>query len=512
MSKYSHFSSTGLSGGSLFFDPTSLALKSSEPLGNFRLLTQQPNSVDWGSQPSDDRARVLHERDHLVRSLGTSFGVLRHAVNSLLLADAIQYFAATGAPSPLDPPLMHPLSTVLSKIRGYRGDTARLTRDAKRWPEPERILLRYHARTQFLAALDGESVPWPRHCELGLGLTDASLLSLNLPRLKGVYASSFSADEFTVWPNIDGYYLTSRQMFETIAVEVEMLHAFRFGRPRSTATNLLDHADYILLATLFDRRFRSRGTTKVPIDFDAIVDLALWVPMTLGGPCIEERPWQWTDFEPGYRFCKLLGWLEDRGIKPWVYAEDAGHFEECDVAMRRIQEEACCALGWPSPVFLATRLIDELTQIDVRQTTSSGYAVLGDRSPRLEWSIKLMKEFVDAPYSRSYRPFEKLSGSPVSVWFPCGVFADKDFAIDGLMWTDPHSPFVDYQVFTTLRMLMEGPIDRLMPRQHAQMGCRLIGSIGSDMLGDTSFLSKMENSSELVRKLPAAVPPYTRPR
>ena len=396
MLKYHHFSSRGLSGGSLFFDPTSLALKSSEPLGNFRLLTQKPNPLDWEKEGVDDRARVLHERDHLVRSLGTTFGVIRHVVNSLLLSDSIQYFNLTGPPSPLYPPLMMP-SVVREKIRRYGSNVEALTRDAKRWAEAERILLRYYSREQLLSALDGEPLRChPSFCELGLGLTEVGLLSLQFPRLKSTYASSFIADGFEVWPSVSNRYCTSRQMFETFAVEVEMLHAFRFGRPRETATNLLDHADYSFLASIFDQRFRHRGTLNVPIDFDAIVDLALWMPMTLGGCCVQNRPWQWTDLEPGYRFCKLLGWLEDRGMKPWVYAEDASGMAECDVAMRRIQEEASEALGWPTPTFLASRLIDELTQLDTRQTTASAYAVLGNRSPRLEWSIALLKAFVSA--------------------------------------------------------------------------------------------------------------------
>lgn len=66
----------GLSGGDLRFDLGSLLLFSRDSNQHFRMLSTTPSDGDWNQQNADDRARVMHERDHLLRTLCTGIGIL----------------------------------------------------------------------------------------------------------------------------------------------------------------------------------------------------------------------------------------------------------------------------------------------------------------------------------------------------------------------------------------------------------------------------------------------------
>lgn len=451
----------------------------------------------------------MHERDHLLRILCTGVGILRHSLQSLLFSDAIQYLARN-----VDDlfPLSFPDHLVLAAVQNAGTDTLTLTRNSLKWSESDRILLRYHCRLQLLRALDGDFVPGNASVvELGLGLFEAGLLGAlpHIPRHKARYALTFEGETPQLWPTSAGRTFTTKTLLESFAVETELLYAIRFGRPKETATNLLDDELYRLTAALFDQQFRHRPTRRVPLEYDAILDAALWPPMTLRGAWITQRPWMWTDLEPGYRFCKLINWLAEQPIDRWHYAEDLDSYPACDAAVQNIQASACIALGWPTPHDLAQEFIEELEAIDHSQQHISPYAVLAERSPRLEWSIRLLTQYRKTPWSLFHEPYTLRDGG-LGVWFPGGIFPDRDIAYTGLLFEegDTHSHFWEYQVLTGARLLIEGAIRHKMPRNHALAGCRLIGEVGGNLLGDATFPAKMRTVGDRIR----AFPPDTYPQ
>jgi hypothetical protein len=511
------FPRSGLSGGGLRFDPTSLLLFSAYPRDNYRLLSQTSTDTNFfDKQPFDDRARVLHEYDHLLRSLSTSWGILRHALSSLLTKDALLYIEAVQGQSQHLFPLEHNRHPRQKQIRAIGGRILPLLESISTG-SPDGILLRYLCRKALLKAFDGEALRGNLHlvdCGLMLFRDGLSLDHGTHPRSVD-YAEIWDAKDLPeIHPTVQGITpltFSAKPLLEAFAIERELMYANRFGKPEHESSDLTGVTIYRQCIELFDRRFRDRGSMHIPLEFDAITELSLWIPMTLRGVVMDRNYFIWTDFEPGYRFCKLMDWLVTESPKEWVYPEGLTE-EESNIYISEFQEKAAKALGWPTPSRLIDLLIEELTAIDTSKKTLGSYAVIHDESPRLQWVLALLKERRKSPFA-IYDRFMPLTGSQTdlpSIWFPGGIFPDGDSAFSDLLFDKETTHFDEWHVLVGSRSLLEGFGDSRMPRHHAHSACELIRGYGNALLNNSDFGNSVIEAWRAIEKLPSDVYPCIR--
>jgi hypothetical protein len=398
-------------------------------------------------------------------------------------------------------------------VWSYGADTVRLTRDANTWPAHERHLVRYLAILALLNALDGDPPQDYAHlAELGLGLVDSALVTqASQAKQYGRYGSVFEEEAVALWHHLDDRSaLSSRDIFEAFALETESIYAVAMGRSESSPTNLVDYKHYTQVVRLAMKYFGHIRERKLPIEVDACMDLALWIPLTLRGNWFRKRGWTWFDLEPGHRLIKAFEFLSQQKDHDFHFAEDGLSLTHCDQAYQEIQAKVCAGLGWPTPSELAEGLIEEIDDLDETVMTANHFAVLHENSPRLNWSRTMLRKYLKEPFSAFYPTFSIRQYSEDPIWFPAGIFGDKDFQMTGTGLDSDNSQWNEYQILTTLRMMIEGPIAHPMPRFHAATGLELAGVYGEGLLGEPGLRAKMVSIAKTMLSLPDDRPPFPR--
>jgi len=92
-----------------------------------------------------------------------------------------------------------------------------------------------------------------------------------------------------------------------------------------------------------------------PIEFYAILDLALWPPFTSRGFFRKNGSVRWEDIQPGHRFLRGMGVMRDARTRltPFTADDREGRFDE-------VQRFIAAELGWETPENLAAAWYDYL--------------------------------------------------------------------------------------------------------------------------------------------------------
>lgn len=506
----------GLSGAPLRFDPGTLCVHSELPHNEFRLFSLNPSSKDWNAEPADDRARVMHEFDHLVRTLSTSHGIVRHSLVSLLCASAIQYVSTSEGILQRTFPLELPGHPLVQIARTAGGNVGRLLTTADKWHPAHRHLLRYVCYRQLLDAWDGRRPALPHLLEAGLALFEAAVRGGigsdgNTPR----FLSPWDDNEVPEWRAIHDLsdyvspFIGAAAMYESFAVETELIFAQRFGRTKQNSTDLLGGELYRVSAELFHRVFLNRGTRRVPLEFDAVLGLSLWVPFTLHGTAMRTETFHWSDLEPGHRFLRAIGELLDMRYDDWHYGEEESDPGGCDAPIIEIQETLAARLNWPTPQALNDILTRQLKSIDQRGDCPSAYAVIEKASPRISWVLRLLGAARDAPFSSFYRLIQEKFAS-TGIYFPAILCTDKIVVNTGLLFEEATSHLSERYILAGSQMLIDGAAHHAFTRSEAIAALELIAGYGQSLLGDQRFPEQLKPWRAEITGRPSDLPPIAR--
>ena len=292
-----------------------------------------------------------HELDHLRRQFCNTVGFLQLHLRDMLISVAALLLNASAEshrqiPFPLLGPILnstliressHNLATLRSACRGL--DTTNI-----------------HAilGVCLLAADRGLELGCPAAvrglCELGISSTHAQQTTL-------VSASRQELDEG----------VGAHHLYEHMAVLHELSVRCQFAANIDAwAEMCASDKRYRIIANYWQKYFPSiqhellptdliaEPYTIYPIEFYAILDLALWIPYVPSGILPGFR---WEDVQPGHRFVRLVHLLRAANSKSLTPVgslspnERNNHFEQ-------IQGKLATLLGWPEPRTLARQWLD----------------------------------------------------------------------------------------------------------------------------------------------------------
>jgi len=93
-----------------------------------------------------------------------------------------------------------------------------------------------------------------------------------------------------------------------------------------------------------------------PVEFYALLDLALWIPFTPRGFRTPRRPIRWEDVQPGHRFQRAVALWKESGRRLTPISSD-----ERERCFDETQEWVAERMGWESPRGLAIEWSEYLT-------------------------------------------------------------------------------------------------------------------------------------------------------
>ncbi|MCC7142237.1 MAG: hypothetical protein IT349_09070 [Candidatus Eisenbacteria bacterium] len=347
--------------------------------------------------------RVVHEHDHLYRFLYTTYGFLHHR---LRCASVQSFFAALKEALPdLDgsqTPLVYRESTQ-PVIDALAGRQAPVDSEALR-----RVLIE-QAGLQIVGDLD--SGPEVRGRPLGASAILEALAfnrEITIARFAGATNEEWSAMLDSSRPGVLDY--THAQV------------AWRAGLSHPLVPPPKSRTTWTAVG----------GTPKrpaLPLEFYLACELALWIP--LAPPGDESRMLHWMDLHPGWRFLRVLEYLEDERVEFVSHDDFPGSFE---ARYEELQSEICDAIGWPRPRELAQAWENWLAGAWERRTTG-GYFLEGD-SARLQAGGQLLATWRREPcnFSLGLSDF----GGRSQLWFSALEVGDGQL----LNSAPPHQPIV----------------------------------------------------------------------
>ncbi len=460
----------GLSGGSMRFDPGSLVLYVDGSLEEIQaVLGGGIESSLSGSNAIGIRSRLVHERDHFFRHLSTSYGFFRHGQHSLMVR---QFYAIAANADPSTPMTLNGLiGPELRKILRASPPPeilSQLSQNARTRPT-----LMYLASLECVLAMDGdapfldrdllsngiamwESVAQTLSGRSGEGLRNFALNKMPPERLMA-YADS--ADPFV--PRVKGKPLGAAHILEFFGVLIEFAYLSNQGVDRIETSDLLGQEEYFRLSSVFfgdffQEELKDGRFPAFPVELEAAADLALAIPLSPRGLGSVDRPLSWFDMQPGWRFLQICDYFKTTK-RPWTHISPRDDsFDNYDEAFRRIQNEVCADLGWPSVQQLDSEWQAMLGEL---QTKAVSHPLCVDLrgSGRQRIGRHLLSERIQSPYSMYLK---RRSGAvDRELFFPAAVSDEGMTAFGGLHWkTDDADPvnWDEYLLLTGMRFFSEG--------------------------------------------------------
>lgn len=298
-----------------------------------------------------------HERDHVRRLLGTSFGLLCHALRSQqltalrsLIADSVE--AGAGLRLPLNlPPQTAPVGAATTSQQLYFAAALQTAL------ETHIDIAKFHAAEPALAGWVSDGCRYT-----------SSVLPGNPARSALAIANAGTAK-----------WLTAQHLLEMFGCLEQGNRLLGTGSGIEEVVTLLENEERVYTLPLLiwfsqfptgkDQPTSSAPHTRpgelylgfyrgFPLELLVAADLALWPPFTPEG-FIGSSEIDWADINPAFRFARILNTYKSLEIR-------AGEWPvgELNQVIPTIQRRVCDALGWPTPSDLARRWHAHLAERD----------------------------------------------------------------------------------------------------------------------------------------------------
>jgi hypothetical protein len=325
------------------------------------LKDSKPSSSSRPIQVSKSKAiflgQVLHERDHLRRHLGTTYGILMHTIRLRFIEafvgafdDAVERGATDSELSMLipDSALTNPDSLSALKQKLLSATYALLAMEGELGEQSFRV---------------SQSVLEDALREHGIAITDFRPLPPS---------RDFTGSGQPLTVNGKTHVLSGKHVLEMFAVCEETDQLISVLPSLDRIWSLLSSLEYsfVLRAwhTLFDARslpepleqsgarekYKMLGYRLFPLELFAAADLALW-PAIRSANASPSASSPWADVHPGSRFLAALRVLKDQEI---VGMAIPGSGHERKDAFASIQGMICKELGWRTPEQLTADWVD----------------------------------------------------------------------------------------------------------------------------------------------------------
>lgn len=365
-------------------------------LGSLALLAGKLDAPGAGIPRT---ARVLHEYDHLVRLLGTSYGLVRHGLLSQYLHYFLQAFEQAGDLATFRSRWNEVRSGTDGKLGADRFDSMYF-RD-----ESSRNLFRAQACLDGVGILDGKALgavgvgalaSWGEYCEGLLGNSPIQNDAL-LARLRQLWGA-VPRDRKPSLIYIDGVPLRVHDILEYLGVVVELGYRVQYGEGLGEFPSDLSERVYLQILNVIKTYVpKAIDDVRMAHEVEALLELALWVPLW---PSMSEidLPEHGTHLLPSYRLQLLLDAAKELDL-PFSF-DDRTDVEEISPRAREFQEAICNHLKWPSPATIAKHWATGLTAIEANASDDWTKVFFHHpRSRRLAWSKQLIVECGEHPVS-----------------------------------------------------------------------------------------------------------------
>lgn len=384
-----------LFGPGLHFDPTYPALvyhatgaAAADALDQeaFRELQEMPLTdkmtprSTFGRLPLADRLFISHfehERDHLLRSTGTTFGLLLFAVRRFTVEAARQLLRLS-----TEPPPFHRAAEVRAYTMEHSQSPGFLRE--RTMPEGRRAQLLFGFADLLLRALSFDAPAlslWPALELFQPALGEEAVFSLYHSFPDYLKSNTEAAPHLHVFR---GRPIRTQDLFEYCAVRHQLNMASLTGVGAPEAFETLEElvagerpewSEYRFVetawATLCPDAFfakeviREPGTAPLrgiwrayPVELLAAIDLAFWVPFGPAG-ALTEHPLSWLDLSPGWRFARVLAHLHETKPTMNLMPKTGG----ADVFLG-LQENWCRQFGWTTPEALCRAWLPALERAE----------------------------------------------------------------------------------------------------------------------------------------------------
>jgi hypothetical protein len=373
-----------LAGAEFEFEMSSLALR--------------VHDVGHGGGSIERTARVLHEYDHLVRMLGTSYGLVRHGFASHYLDYFLRASASAGE---------------LDAFRKHWNAARKTARDAQPQTvleqyfagDRESLVLRSHTFREAIAMLDGGGLDGMR---VGPLLSWAEYVAGLIGAIVDEEALRDYAHE--LWGSrparsnrlihIDGHPLSVKDILEYLGIVVELAYAVQYGDRREFPSDLSARTYLQILNTLkaFMPRALDAERMMMAQEVEGLFELALWIPLW-PGMTAADLPEHAIDLIPSYRLSAVIDSCEELGL-PLTLDTSVDDLDEVSTRVRVLQVAICEHRRWPLPDVIAQHWEAALQKVEAANETGwSRVFFHHPRSRRATWARQLVRECGEHPVS-----------------------------------------------------------------------------------------------------------------
>ncbi len=462
-----------LQSGPLIFDPTSFLLFAEDYQEALGWLEQMVPGKDPSTEFTDKSAVLAHEQDHMLRFLSTSYGALRYAVNNLEVRFALESIGAHSSRETAPGPILQiskgrivnfqsPATTSVEELVGLRQD------------HRFRYLSHYVGFQEIQRCFDGLPARMESEMvEFGLRLLLGYLSGESVPPIvttqirSSAFLSQFGQSIDS--PRINDRTIGAFEILECLGylMEVQISRSFKGTEDlldRKLRDDLYSGTFRLFLDTVLEHKpYKGHG---LPLEFEAALDLSLWIPITGRGLFGQDASTEWSVLHPGWRLLTIFELFIDHD---WEWTEPEGEsFGTLDKLTDGIQTRICEALGWPT----VNQILDEW--IDCFKN-GSDVPYIHPHHPRLLYSQEMMEARYGTPFTL-YLNDERSFGSPNSPLFPGMISDEIDVTIDADRWKDAKGRslnWIDWYAINGSRLFIYGPeiYDELLDRHidHAKL-------------------------------------------
>lgn len=413
-----------LEGYGFSFDCTSLALSF---IGN---------DADLSDEKTVHRqARMLHEYDHLIRSLGSSYGLMRYGLLTLFASKFLEVYNHVGD---------------IDEMRLLWHDVRSRTKPKESLPELEKLLWSGNLESSIYTA----------NCYLeairsldGVNLHDHSIVWLvgwahYIAALTGQPAQSIEDSDYflrQLWGTspgrggliyLKGRPLRSMDILEYLGIFREVMHLANHQECGVDFPEDLDGETYlqtlVAVRDIVPEAF-SEGEGGMAREIEFAIELALWIPVWPGMKATD-LPVHSIHLQPTYRLWYILdAWHR---LKLPVTKGTSDHAEDLAILGREWQAAVCRDLGWVEPEFISRKWVEALSHIEGSAQFCPWYWH-HPRSKRLAWSKELVLELGLNPIAGAF-----MAGSKYFQRINFPLYVDKREG-SGTITSNPNTEWPD---------------------------------------------------------------------
>lgn len=419
-------------------------------MSSLSLVKKNSNAEGKSTNSVSNKARVLHEYDHMMRLLGTPYGLIRHG----FMTNFLEYFLkAFRVRSGLDP-LVKDWLLVKQKIRPnisgeefnhvYFGD--------KSYSD----IYRAQCFLNAIRTLDGSNLNfvgidsmagWAEYVIglIGVEYEDKEAFRLHLKKLWG------NRPQRGKLIYIDQKPVSSHDMLEYLGVVVEMAYQVKERGAISEFPADLSERVYLQILnavkTYLPEVFDYENYTMAQ-ELEALLELCYWIPLWPGME-VDDLLEHAIYYLPSYRLEMILD--AARVLKLPFSFENNMDVNDIAPKAKKFQESICQLLSWPTPTAIAAKWHIALEYIDDNSSQWHKAYFHHPKSRRLSWSKQLIQEFSANPvtgpmlagsnhYGKINFPLINDQSNSMDIYLPNGEIdwpeEDRDFQkLDLLLFT-----------------------------------------------------------------------------